>query len=106
MASGDSKHTGREYHVASFVLHVTQEGEASVRTFADANPAVEIHASEGGKMVVTAEAGHMRDLARLADRLAELPGVLQRSPVYHEFDAGDPAGAQPPETRESHGSEA
>ena len=106
MTSGDSKRTGREYHVSSFVLHVTPKGEASVQALADSDAAVEIHASEGGKMVVTAEAGHMRDLARLADRLAELPGVLQRSPVYHEFDAGDPAGAQPPETRESHGSEA
>ena len=90
---------GPEYHVASFVLHVNAAGERAVGQLTAVEAALEIHAVEQGKMVVTAEAEHTRDLANLADRLSALPGVLQLSPVYHEFDAAPDTehGKPPPE---------
>ena len=75
-----------EYHVASFVVYANPEQADSVANHVDGIPGMEVHASESGKLVVTAEGDH---LGRLADQVSELhtvPGVVSVAPVYHEVD--------------------
>lgn len=75
-----------EYHVASYVLSVSTEQQDSVVSALSDLDGVEVHGSNNSKLVVTAEADHVRELARLADSLGSVSGVLSVSPVYHEFD--------------------
>ena len=60
-------------------------------------PGLEVHASEQGKLIVTAEAENTRQLAEMADALESMDLVLQVAPVYHEFtpvlDTGQAATA-------------
>ena len=75
-----------EYHVASFVVYARPEQADSVVAHVNDLPGMEVHASESGKLVVTAESDH---LGRLADQVSELhtvPGVVSVAPVYHEVD--------------------
>ena len=53
-----------EYHVASFVVRTRPEDAAMVAARISLNMGLEVHASEQGKLVVTAEAGSTRGLAR------------------------------------------
>ncbi len=46
---------------------------------------LEVHAQGQGKIVVTAEAGDVRELADLADELAQIESVVNVAPVYHEY---------------------
>ena len=74
-----------EYHVASFVVRTRPEDAAMVAARISLNMGLEVHASEQGKLVVTAEAESTRGLARLAEKLEEETGVVSLAPVYHEF---------------------
>jgi nitrate reductase NapAB chaperone NapD len=55
---------------------------------------VELHASEGGRLVVTLEGPSYHHCADLMNELAILPGVASSSLVYHQVDTE----SQPEET--------
>ena len=52
-------------------------------------PGLEVHATEKGKIIVTAEAGGARELAELACSLNDFEDVVAVAPVYHEYTNSD-----------------
>lgn len=74
-----------EYHVASYVVLTRPENEASIADQINQVPGLEVHATENGKMIVTAEAENTGKLADLAGVMELMDLVLQVAPVYHEF---------------------
>lgn len=81
-----------EYHVASYVVRTRPEDEALVTDQINRLHGIEVHASEHGKLVVTAEADSTRRLAELAGALELMDMVLQVAPVYHEFTRDSETG--------------
>jgi nitrate reductase NapAB chaperone NapD len=49
-------------------------------------PGLEVHVEQQGKLVVTAEARNVRELAEFAISLQDLGGVISVAPVYHEYE--------------------
>jgi len=62
-----------EYHVSSFVVQSVT--------------GLEVHAEEEGKLIVTAEAANVRELAELSAVLQETDKVMSVAPIYHEFSS-------------------
>ena len=77
----------REYHVSSYVVRVRPEDGRSVSRTITAIEGLEVHAEEDGKLIVTAEAGNVRELADLASILEETARVVSVAPIYHEFSS-------------------
>ena len=78
-----------EYHVSSFVVRVRPEDGQSVSSVIAAITGLEVHAEEEGKLIVTAEAGNVRELADLSRVLEETEKVVSVAPVYHEFSSDE-----------------
>lgn len=74
-----------EYHVASYVVLTRPENAARIADQINQVPGLEVHASEKGKLIVTAEAENTAKLADLAGVMELMDLVLQVAPVYHEF---------------------
>jgi nitrate reductase NapD len=75
-----------EYHVASYVVNTRPEDGGSVAERINAVPGLEVHVEQQGKLVVTAEARNVRELADFATSLADVSGVISVAPVYHEYE--------------------
>jgi nitrate reductase NapD len=75
-----------EYHVASYVIRTRPEDGVEVAERINAVPGLEVHAEQQGKLVVTAEARDVRELADFATNLGTLGGVISVAPVYHEYE--------------------
>jgi len=75
-----------EYHVASYVVNTRPEDGARVAERINRMPGLEVHAEQQGKLVVTAEARNVRELAEFATSLEDLGGVISVAPVYHQYD--------------------
>lgn len=81
-----------EYHVASFVAHAKAQYLDQVSSDIKQSPGSEIHAiSEQGKIVFTLEAHSHKAIGREIDRLKQHTGLLNLSPVYHQFLQQDQA---------------
>jgi nitrate reductase NapD len=80
-----------EYHVASFVVSTRPNDAQAVAAQINAMSGLEVHASDNGKLVVTAEAANVRELAELSDALEQIDSVYAVAPVYHEYQAADRA---------------
>jgi nitrate reductase NapD len=78
-----------EYHVSSFVVRVLPEDGSVVASILKAIAGLEVHAEEDGKLIVTAEAGNVRELADLSRILEETEKVVSVAPIYHEFSSDD-----------------
>lgn len=89
-----------EYHVASYVVRTRPEHASALAMQIEAMPGLEVHASEQGKLVVTAEAGGARELAELSAQLERLDTVVTVAPVYHEYTRGDDVTCAPDATIE------
>ena len=76
-----------EYHVSSFVVRVRPEDGQFVSEVIGAIAGLEVHAEEDGKLIVTAEAGNVRELADLSRVLEETEKVVSVAPIYHEFSS-------------------
>ncbi len=74
-----------EYHVASFVVRARPEHGEDLAHRLNAMPGVEVHVQEEGKLVVTAEAGSVKELADRTAELEHVKRVISVAPVYHEF---------------------
>ena len=75
-----------EYHVCGLVLMARPEQVPDVERALRDLPAVELHASEGGRLIVTVEGDSYGACADTLNRLALLSGVASSSLVYHEID--------------------
>ena len=75
-----------EYHVCGVLLMSRPESAALVERSIDEMSGVEIHANEGGRMVVTVEGEAYEECANLITELSTLKGVASSSLVYHEID--------------------
>ena len=76
-----------EYHVSSFVVRVRPQDGPSVSSVIQAVTGLEVHAEEEGKLIVTAEAANVRELAKLSAVLEETDKVMSVAPIYHEFSS-------------------
>jgi nitrate reductase NapD len=85
-----------EYHVSSFIVRVRAQDASSVSAVIQSITGLEVHAEEDGKLIVTAEAGNVRDLADLSTVLQETDKVLSVAPVYHEFSSDEESAAPVP----------
>ena len=75
-----------DYHVCGMLLHARPEKTPRVADALAELEGVELHASEGGRMVVTIEGGDYEHCAGMMTRLACLDGVSSSSFIYHEID--------------------
>ncbi len=75
-----------EYHVASYVVSTRPEDGVRVAERINEMPGLEVHVEQQGKLVVTAEARNVRELAEFATSLEEVGGVMSVAPVYHEYE--------------------
>jgi len=75
-----------EYHICGVLLMSRPEHAARVAQVVRAMQGVELHANEGGRMVVTVEGSEYRQCADTITELATLDGVASSSLVYHQID--------------------
>jgi nitrate reductase NapD len=75
-----------EYHICGVLLMARPERAEAVVGAIESLPGVELHANDGGRMVVTVEGAAFDSCADTMDRLATLSGVASSSLVYHEID--------------------
>jgi len=74
-----------EYHVASYVVSCQPRDGKQVSAEIETMPGLGVHAEEQGKLVVTAEAEGVRELADIAAKLEAVSAVIAVAPVYHEY---------------------
>ncbi|WP_286235052.1 chaperone NapD [Thalassotalea sediminis] len=75
-----------EYHVASFVAHVSPDFIEQFINDVNAEQGTEIHAvSDIGKIVFTIEATSQKQIAIVVDQLKIHVGLYSLSPIYHQF---------------------
>ncbi|MGD8957034.1 MAG: chaperone NapD [Chromatiaceae bacterium] len=75
-----------DYHVCGLLLMSRPESAAKVEQALKGMDGVQLHANEGGRMVVTIEGSEYRACADLMNELATLEGVASSSLVYHQID--------------------
>ncbi len=79
-----------EYHVASFVVSTHPRHVTDVTEHINSMPGLEVHAEQQGKLVVTAEARNVRELAEITAKLEQVDSVIAVAPVYHEYTDAEP----------------
>ncbi|WP_448208084.1 chaperone NapD [Azospirillum sp. sgz302134] len=82
----DTAPPAAEWHVASILVHLRPERREAVRAAVAVLPGTEIHAEEGGKMVVTVEGPHEGWIADRMTALHLLDGVLSAVLVFHHVE--------------------
>ena len=82
-----------EYHVASFVVSTRPEHSNQVAEYINSLPGLEVHAGEQGKLIVTAEARNVRELADVVNDLEQVDSVIAVAPVYHEYESAEETAA-------------
>ena len=78
-----------EYHVCGVLLMSRPDQVPLVEEAMREMSGVEIHASEGGRMVVTVEGKEYRHCADTITELSTLDGVASSSLVYHQIDTDE-----------------
>ena len=78
-----------EYRVCGLLLMSRPEHSPIVRRAVAQIPGVELHANQGGRMVVTVEGDEYRQCADAITQLTTLDGVASSSLVYHQIDTQD-----------------
>ena len=81
-----------EYHVCGILLMTRPELVPQVALELQGLDGVELHAQEGGRLVVTIEGASYAHCAERLNHLASLPGVAASSLVYHQVDNDTGAG--------------
>ena len=79
-----------EYHVCGVLLICRSEQAAAVEQRLLGLAGVELHASAGGRLVVTLEGPFYGYCADLMARLAALAGVSASSLIYYQVDNESP----------------
>ncbi len=86
-----------EYHVASYVIRTRPEHAKQVAAHIGAMPGLEVHAAQEGKLVVTAEARDVRQLADIAGDLGLVDSVIAVAPIYHEYSGAEDRASVTPQ---------
>jgi nitrate reductase NapD len=76
-----------EYHVCGVLLMARPEHAPKVTRALHRMPGVELHANDGGRMVVTVEGDGYEACTETMNKLATLDGVASSSLVYHQIDS-------------------
>jgi nitrate reductase NapD len=75
-------------------VHVRPEKAPAVRADMSDMPGVEVHADEGGKIIVTLETDTEADIVARLNEISLLDGVMSATLVFHHFEPvadADPA---------------
>lgn len=75
-----------EYHVCGLLLMARPEHVPDVEKALHDIDGVELHANDGGRMVVTVEGAAYGHCADIMNQLATMSGVASSSLVYHQID--------------------
>jgi len=78
-----------EYHICGVLLMSRPEHCPVVEQTLQQMTAVELHANDDGRMVVTVEGAGYRQCADAITQLVTLDGVASSSLVYHQIDTED-----------------
>ena len=84
-----------EYHVCGVLLMSRPEHAAGVEKALLDIPGVELHANDGGRMVVTVEGSEYRGCGDTIAALATLEGVASSSLVYHQIETEPKIDTEP-----------
>ena len=76
-------------HLASLVVQVRPERQDALCAALD-RMGVEVHAAQGGKLVVTIEAPDEAALADTMNRMNLLDGVYSATLVFHSYEGASP----------------
>jgi nitrate reductase NapD len=79
-----------EYHVCGVLLMTRPEHSPLVEKSLREMPGVELHANDGGRMVVTVEGDAYKGCADTITALSTLKGVASSSLVYHQLENETP----------------
>ncbi|WP_207462833.1 chaperone NapD [Azospirillum sp. SYSU D00513] len=80
-----------ELHTASLLVHVNPDKRDAVHGLISAMPGAEIHAEQGGKLVVTVEGPNEGWIADRMTAMHLLDGVLSAVLVFHHVETLDAA---------------
>jgi nitrate reductase NapD len=75
-----------EVHMSSLVVHVRPENAYAVRAAMTGMAGVEVHAEQGGKIIVTLETDTEADIVTRLNEISLLDGVMSATLVYHHFE--------------------
>jgi nitrate reductase NapD len=75
-----------ESHVSSLVVHVRPERAHTVRRAMIGVPGLEVHAEEGGKIIVTLETDTEADIVTRLNEISLLDGVMSATLVFHHVE--------------------
>jgi len=93
-----------EYHVSSYFVRVKPQDGPAVADVIQSVTGLEVHVEEEGKLIVTAEAGNVSDLAKLSAVLEETDKVMSVAPIYHEFSSdGESTTSVPQDEQQARG---
>lgn len=73
-------------NISGVLVHVQPKNVSSLTDELNSMHGVEVHASENGKLVVTAEHEKLNALADIVMSFQHLKGVMSVAMVYHESD--------------------
>jgi len=82
-----------EVHISSLVVHVRAEDVPAVRGALARIPGAEVHAEQGGKLVVTLETESEADVVDRLNEISLLGGVLSAALVFHQVETQSAASA-------------
>ena len=83
-----------EAHISSLVVHVRPENAHAVYAEMAGMAGVEVHAEQGGKIIVTLETHTEADIVTRMNEISLLDGVMSATLVFHHFEPvadADPA---------------
>ncbi len=77
-----------EYNICGVLVMGNPDKGAVIENTLNNIKGVEVHAREhGGKIIVTVEGPHSREIANIISGFSDIDGVLSTSLVYHEIDS-------------------
>ena len=74
-------------NIAGVLVHSHPDFTETVTRSLSALPGVEVHAADGGRIVVTVEGGDADALAETFRGFSDMRGVLATALVYHHFES-------------------
>ncbi|OIQ47432.1 MAG: hypothetical protein BM565_06550 [Gammaproteobacteria bacterium MedPE] len=75
-----------EYHVASFIAYTYPDEQPQVMARLAQLASCDIHGDDGkGRIIVTLESESQRGIVDGFEQITNVAGVLNLSPVYHEY---------------------
>lgn len=75
-----------EYHVASFIAYAYPDEQARVIETLKAMETCDVHGDDaGGRIIITLESETQRGIVDGYEKVTNVAGILNLSPVYHEY---------------------